>query len=256
MPQVIGIMVMQYACLLLLCVGLSRGQEGRLCPEGTNVTGTVKVTGQANRFIQPDMSKLRLAVKAIADTSAEATDLGNALIANVSQSLSGLVNATDIQTSNFQLTPNYPVAEDGYTRMSSIPDNFTYFQSLDVTTTPDVVGSLVDVAIESGGDRVQIADVVFYASNEKTKDVLNELRVEAIKNGLETATIMVTAGGGEIGGVVLLSDSSYVPYVPPLSTSIDGMATADSAAAPEKSVIYAGELDISASVFLESEICM
>ncbi len=228
-----------------------------MCPEGTNVTGTTKVTGQAHRFIQPDMSKLRMAVKATAATSAEATALGNSLITNVSESLANLVNLTDIQTSNFKLTPNYPVGEDGYTRASNTPDNFTYVQSLDVTTTPDLVGNLVDITVTSGNDQVQIDDVVFYASPEKANDVLNELRVEAIKSGLETATIMATAAGGEVGGVVLVSDSSYVPYVPALSSSFDAMASAASvAAAPEKSVVYAGELDMSASVYLETEICM
>lgn len=247
--------LLQYACLVLVLVGFARGQ-GLLCPKGTNVTGSAKVTGQSNRFIQPDMSKIRLAIKATAPTSAEATSLGNSLTANVSSSLEGFVNLTDIQTSNFQLTPNYPVGEDGFTRTSSTPDNFTYFQSLDVTTTPDVVGKLVDVAVESGSDRVQIADVVFYASPQTIKDVLNELRVEAIASAQETATIMATAAGAKVGGIVLLSDSSYVPYVPPLSSSFDGVSAAAVSSPEASSVVYAGELDINASVYLEIELCM
>lgn len=231
-----------------------------MCPPGTNVTGMTKVTGEATSYMKPDMSKMRLAVRATEPSSLEATDKGNSVVVKVSESLGGFVNTSDIQTSNFELKPNYPVGEDGNVIKGSSPDNFTYMQTLDVTTTPDVVGKLVDTAIEAGTDYIQVVDVIFYSSPESTADALNELRAIAIKNGIETATIMARAAGGQNGGVVVISDSTYTPSVPYLSTPFEmysdsfGFAAASSSAEP--SVVYEGEVDISSSVNLEIELCM
>lgn len=251
---------------LLLSIASSRCEgesvtllTGRLCPEGTNVTGVTKVSGEARRYVQPDVSKMRLAVRATADTTMEAQNLGNSASQQVVSSLSDMVNSTDIQTSNFELTPNYPLNEEGYPMRSNAPDNFTYVQHLDITTSPETVGNLLDAAIEAGNESVEIVDVVFYVSPEKSKEILDELRVEAIEQGINTATIMAKAAGGQIGGTLLVSDSSYTPYIPALSESYDmvgAMPFAAATSASSSSVVYGGEVDIEASVSLELEMCM
>ncbi|KAI8102821.1 hypothetical protein M9434_005613 [Picochlorum sp. BPE23] len=48
--------------------------QGRLCPEGTNVTGQFSVTGTAQRLAEPDMGVVTFRVFATEDTLAGASN--------------------------------------------------------------------------------------------------------------------------------------------------------------------------------------
>lgn len=230
-------MLSKVVCLVLLVVVSSRGAQG-MCPMGTNISGTSSVTGEASRYVPPDVAKMTLSIKTTASSSGEAIDLANSLIDQLSQRLDGFINLTSIQRLNFQLTPADPANVDLLDKALSKPEPYTFSQNMEIITTPDKIADLVDIVIESGDGQIEVNGVVFYVSRGRATEVMNELRIDAVENGKNTATIIARAAGLQLGAIVSVSDSSFLPSIPTLDYSYNQIDV------------------ITATVYLETELCM
>lgn len=230
-------MLSKFVCLILLVVVSSPGTQG-MCPMGTNISGTSSVTGEASRYVPPDVSKMTLSIKTTASSSGEAIDLAKSLIDQLSLRLDGFINSTSIQRLNFQLTPAEPAQVDLLDKALSKPGLHTFSQNMEITTTPDKIADLVDIVIESGDEQIEVNGVVFYVSRGRATEVMNELRIEAVKNGKDTAAIIARAAGLQLGAIVSVSDSSFLPSIPTLDYSYNQIDA------------------ITATVYLETELCM
>mmetsp|Transcript_13301 Transcript_13301/g.26514 ORF Transcript_13301/g.26514 Transcript_13301/m.26514 type:complete len:272 (+) Transcript_13301:1645-2460(+) len=221
--------------------------QGRLCPEGTNVTGQFSVTGTAQRLAEPDMGVVTFRVFATEDTLAGASNEGNTVSNGIMGALMDLafLNDTDITTTAFLVQPNY---ED--TRNTAV-SNYTYSQSMTVRSASGNVSDVIDAVIGAGGNNVEITDTQFYVSDGLLREIQNALREEAVNHAATTAATLAKSIGAALGAVTYITDSFYAPYQP-----YAAMAANDVGLSPEKTtVVSSGTQKVEGSIGLTYEIC-
>ena len=97
---------------------------------------------------------------------------------------------------------------------------------------------VIETARVDEEDGIEVAHVIYYVSTEKKMKVLNEMKTEAMRNAMKAAEMLAKEAGGKVGSIISVSDSAYLTPIP----SFDSMDDSE-------------EL-ISASVYLEAELCM
>ncbi|KAI8103356.1 hypothetical protein M9435_004695 [Picochlorum sp. BPE23] len=222
--------------------------QGRLCPEGTNVTGQFSVTGTAQRLAEPDMGVVTFRVFATEDTLAGASNEGNRVSNGIMGALMDLafLNDTDITTTAFLVQPNY---ED--TRNTAV-SNYTYSQSMMVRSASGNVSDVVDAVIGAGGNNVEITDTQFYVSDGRLREIQNALREEAVNHAATTAATLAKSIGAGLGAVTYITDSFYAPYQPYAAMAANDVGLLS----PEKTtVVSAGMQKVEGSIGLTYEIC-
>lgn len=221
--------------------------QGRLCPEGTNVTGQFSVTGTAQTLAVPDMSLVTFRVFATEDTVAEASGEGNEVSNGIIEALIDLdfLNETDITTTAFLVQPNYEDARN------TAVSNYTYSQSMTVRSASENISDVIDAVISVGGNNVEITDTQFYVSDGLLAEIQNDLRKEAVNQAATTAATLANSIGAALGAVTYITDSFYAPYQP-----YAAMAANDVGFSSEKTaVVSAGTQKVEGSIGLTYEIC-
>ena len=96
-----------------------------------------------------------------------------------------------------------------------LPTNFTFSQTIAISSTPDELGSYIDVATEAGGSDVSIGQINLYVSPTLSATTQNRLRSLAVKNALASLDSLISASEDAIAGTVMsITDNTYPPYVP------------------------------------------
>ena len=236
---------------------------GRMCPPGTNVTGSTTASGDADRLVEPDVGRVSFAIVVTRNASSDAQQVGNAVLNETVTALLDLpfINESDIKTTQFSLLPNY----ENYGSSGQAVTNWTFTQGF-ATTVPlsasrdaSRVGQVIDVATGAGGgDELQVRDTDFYLSKDTAREVLDDLRVEAVQRAMKTAAVLIGATGAQMGGVTRISDSSYIPYqsvsLGSSPVASDGVSAYKEGPAP--STVYQGTIEVSSSTSVTVEICM
>lgn len=249
-------------CVLLLCSLLGRfttgslAQEQPLCPSNLTYTGSADATGRATARVLPDQAKVSVTVSSTQRTPTEARASGTTAFDLVANALrSGGINDTGIQTTGFQVEPNY--AGDAYYARGQVPSNFTYSQTIEITSEPEELGSYIDAAVETGGRDVRVGSVSFSISRDLAQETLDGLRGIAVANAVKSVTVMIEAAGGSMGTTISITDNSYPPYVPyasPTTSYRDSGALAADAALPTTE-LFSGLVDVDADVRVKIAIC-
>jgi uncharacterized protein YggE len=238
-------------------------EVGRLCPPGTNVTGSTTASGDAERLVEPDVGRVSFAVVVTRNASSDAQQVGNTVLNETVAALLDLpfINESDIQTTQFSLLPNY----ENYGSSGQAVTNWTFTQGfattvpLSASTDASRVGQVIDVATSAGGgDELQVRGTDFYLSKNTAREVLDDLRVEAVQRAMKTAAVLIGATGAQMGGVTRISDSSYIPYQ---SVSVGSSSMANDGVyaykeGPVPSTVYEGTIEVSSSTSVTVEICM
>ena len=139
-----------------------------------------------------------------------------------------------------------------------LPTNFTFSQTIAISSTPDELGSYIDVATEAGGSDVSIGQINLYVSPTLSATTQNRLRSLAVKNALASLDSLISASedAAVAGTVMSITDSTYPPYVPfggAAPTMRAGELADGAPAAPTE--IFAGLVDIDAQVHVRVAIC-
>lgn len=182
---------------------------------------TILVTGSAEREVQPDESKISLAVE---NTNANANtarknnaDKMNSIIEVLKQT--GLTN-DNITTSNFQITPNYDYE-------SSDPDRIISYTALNTielkTSSNSNISKFIDLAINNGANRVD--NIEFVNSKKSFDQVSLELLKEAFGIAKQKANILATEGNFTLEGVKQIDTTSGGGYYPPSYSYNDNYAS-------------------------------
>lgn len=220
--------------LILSVMFFLSGYSRARCPSGMNATGTLKdIDGDAMRYVASDLAKIRLRIEGNAPTMAEATALGKRLLDNVTKRLEGLESA-GMKSSNFEWEAHS--TDDLY--FLNGKNGYTFSQTLDIMATVNNSVQVIETARVDEEDGIEVAHVIHYVSTEKKMKVLNEMKTEAMRNAMEAAEMLAKEAGGKVGSIISVSDSAYLTPIP----SFDSMDDSE-------------EL-ISASVYLEAELCM
>ncbi|HET7274696.1 MAG TPA: SIMPL domain-containing protein [Longimicrobiaceae bacterium] len=187
---------------------------------------SIDVTGSGEVQAEPDLANLRFAVETLAPTAQEAA-AENA--ERMDQVIRALVDAgvprADIETENYTVYPEYvhdPDAEEPRLRGYRVRNQI----SLE-TGDLDRVGSLIDVALTAGANRVE---GVSFSLEDAAAAQAEALR-RAVASARSTAETIAAALGVPLGEVINASTSTEIVQ-PVMYRRVAQMEMADASAAP------------------------
>ncbi len=162
---------------------------------------TVSATGYA--YAQPDQARLSSGVTAEAETAQAAlaanTEKMKAVVAGLKESG---IDAKDIQTSNFNVSPRYTSPKDG---AAPVIDGYSVSNQVEVLVRDlKALGGLLDKLVSLGAN--QINGLSFVVSKAET--LKDDARKEAVANARRRAELLATAAGAEVGDVVQISEET------------------------------------------------
>ena len=240
-------------------------ETGRMCPPGTNVTGSTTASGDADRLVKPDVGRVSFSISVTRNTSSDARLAGNRALTETVTALLDLpyIIESDIETNQFSLLPNYEYDEPA----GHVLTNWTFTQGFSTTVRrvaeeDNRVGQVIDIATDTNDNVLQVKDIEFYLSKNASREIMDELRVEAVQTAMKTAAVLITATGATVGGVTQISDSSYIPYQSVVmgssSASSDGVYPYSDAGGFTQvpTTVHEGTIVMSSTTSVTVEICM
>jgi uncharacterized protein YggE len=199
-------------------------------PQGISVTGTGEVTGA------PDTMSVTFTVSVLADDVTTAVDDNARTTEQVIAAVRDAgVEQADIQTSAYNLAPDFDYTDDGRR-----PLGYKVTNSIDVTVRdPGRGGTVIDAAVAAGGDDVEVTNVGFGLDDDA--EALDQARAAAFADARTKAEQFAALADRPLGPVVSIEESASSTPVP-----FDRAVTAgsDVAATP----VQPGEVETSVTV--------
>lgn len=203
---------------------------------------TFNVTGEGKVTAKPDSASIMAGIQAQASTVKSAQDQINAVINKVSQDLkqSG-VNAEDIQTTNYNINPNYD-----YTGGSQKANGFSASTTLSIKVK-DIsrINDVIDEATANGAN--QISGISFEVSDKAKLE--NEARQMAVNQAKQKAADAAKIAGFKLGRIVNYSEGN-----PGLPRPIMMQALAAKSSGSPSTEVQPGSTDVTINVTLSYEI--
>lgn len=180
--------------------------------------GSMQITGHGEVMATPDTAIVTSGVTSQGTTAKEALAANNADMAKLIETLKAAgIDAVDIQTSGFSVSPNYVYSDardqNGYQLPPKIV-GYTVYNGVTVVVRDLMsLGSVLDQAVTVGAN--QISGVSF--SVDDPEELYNEARKLAFADAREKAELYAEAADVELGGLSLISElTGYnqppVPY--------------------------------------------
>ncbi len=163
------------------------------------VTRTITVTGQASVVATPDVAYITLSVQTRDKKAADALATNNQHVAQVYQTLARYgVEKQDIQTVSLSLYQQEERDRDGkVTARYYVANNTVRVTVRDM----DKLGQVLDAVVQSGANRLQ--GIQFDVSDRAA--LLEQARLEAVKQGKAQAAAIAEAAGAKLGDVQTIS---------------------------------------------------
>jgi uncharacterized protein len=188
-------------------------------------TQTFQAQGTGTATGTPDQSDVSFTVSKSATTAETAQQQANTLMNTIISDLqkSG-VEKKDIQTSNYNSSPNY--ATNGTTIT-----NYTVSENVDVTVHDNSkVNTVIDTVTKDGAQNVYGPNLTF--SNDKQQQLEDQARIAAINNAKQKAQSLAGAAGMHLGKIINVQETqpnSVYPIHPvPMLFSAKAEGTAQS----------------------------
>jgi len=173
---------------------------------------TLLVSGSASSLIVPDTTSVSIGVVTQAATAKEASQNNAAAMTAVLNALKNLgLQDNDMKTSFLSIQPLY-----NYSREGNVPTISGYSATTDLEITTKmlgILGDIVDKSIAAGAN--QVGGISFVVSDEKQKELRDELLRNAVKDAGEKANKLADSLKVRITGVKTSSISegaSQPPY--------------------------------------------
>lgn len=169
-------------------------------------TGIV-VTGEGRVTVSPDLAQITLGVE-VSNPSAVAAQqtAASQMDSVVSQLKSKGVDAKDIQTSRYDLSPEYDYSTKTPVLRGYRATNLVTVKVRDVSK----LGELLDTVAAAGATRIQ--GISFSVSDPTA--ATTQGRDEAMKNARTKADQLAKAAGVSVGSPVLIQETSSTPPAP------------------------------------------
>jgi len=211
-------------------------------PEALPRIVTVSGTGEAS--VKPDMASISTGVTSDGATARAALSKNNAAMTAVLKALRDAgIEADDIQTSNFSISPLYATMDPGQTTSPRISG---YQVSNQVTAkVKDIarLGAILDALVQAGSNQV---NGISFDVKDPT-GATNDARRKAIADARARAELYAKAAGASVGEVMQISEVSVTPIMPVRYAMAE---RASAAAVP----IAPGQNTLSASVTVTFEL--
>jgi uncharacterized protein len=181
----------------------------------------VMVAGHGSVEAPPDRATVVSGVATEAATAREALTANNAAMRKLIDGLKAAgIEAGDIQTQQFQISPRYRTAKDRQQL-----DGYLVRNQVEVKVRAiGRLGEILDQMVTLGAN--QASSIAFIVSDaEKRK---NEARKKAIENARERARVLAEAAGARLGSVVTITEEVTGGGRPPSPMVARGASYADS----------------------------
>lgn len=200
---------------------------------GITVSGEGKVTGK------PDVAMVTLGVSRLEPTVSAARDgAATSLTAMINAMTGDGVAKDDIQTQQFNISPQYDYSNGKQTLKGFRVTNVVTAKVRDINNTSKVV----DDAVTAGGNDAQVQSIAFTIDNPA--DLKTQARKAAIADAKAKAQTLASATGVSLGQPITISETSAVPtpimYAP--------AAGAESAAPAPSTPIEPGTQEVTVNV--------
>ncbi len=199
---------------------------------------SVSATGIGTVEVEPDIATVSIGVTTQGDTAAASlTANSKAVEAVMARLTADGITATDMQTSNLYLSPNWT----GYDTGAPVISSYVASNMLTVTVRDlSKLGAILDSSVSDGANTLN--GVTFGLADPEP--VLNEARKEAVVVAQTKAELLATAAGMKLGNIISITESSAANMPYPMYD--------EAAAAPVP--VAGGALGLSASVTVLYEI--
>ncbi len=165
---------------------------------------TISVSGSGRLTVAPDTAVVRLAVETNRSNAADASQANAELMTKVQNTLTAVgVDKKDISTTGYSIYQRYDYVEGKRVSRGYDVSNYIVFKVRNL----DKTGSLLDLAIRAGANRV---DGITFTVEDSAK-YTQELLTLAMQNAQLKADILLEAAGAKRGEVITISESSYQP---------------------------------------------
>jgi len=204
-----ALVVIVAAVTAVAAEGFSHRVQAAPLPEATSCPPqrTITVSGQASVTATPDIAYITIGVHTQAKHAADALDTNNAQAAKVYQTLAQFgVAKKDIRTTSISLYEREERDKNGkVTSRYYVVDN-----TLQVTVRDlDRLGQVLDAMVQNGANRLQ--GIRFDVSDRAA--LLEQARLEAVKQGKAQAAAIAEAAGARLGEVQTISFQSVAQPV-------------------------------------------
>jgi uncharacterized protein len=172
---------------------------------------SLSVVGEAEKEIPADEAKISIAIENAASDANTARKTNAEKMVKIISALktSGLKNE-NMSTTNFEIKPNYDIANDNYNKIIS----YTATNKMLLTTSAQAnISFYVDLAVNNGANRVE--QIEFTSSKKVLNENINELLKEAFINGKQKAEALSTTAGFIVNGVKRIEITPDNGLVPP-----------------------------------------
>lgn len=209
----------------------------------TQSRALLTVTGQGEAHAAPDMATITVGAVSEADTAADALTQNSTQVSAAIDALKAAgVEARDIQTNGFSVSPRYVNERDANTGPRI--DGYRVSNSVVVRVRAlDNVGSLLDTLVKAGAN--DIGGISFGIT--ETGALKDTARTAAVADALHKAEIYAKAAGVRLGEIRAIDETGGPNPMPQPMMRMQAM---EASAAP----IEAGEQTLSASVRVVYEI--
>ncbi len=206
MVWVAALVAVVAAVTALAAAGLFQRAQAAPLPETTPCTPqrTITVSGQASVVATPDVAYITVGVHTEAKSAADALSANNAQAARVYQTLAQFgIAKKDIRTTSVSLYQREERDKEG----KVIARYYVVDNTLQVTVRDlDKLGQVLDAVVQSGANRLQ--GIRFDVSDRAA--LLEQARLEAVKQGKAQAAAIAEAAGARLGEVQTISFQSVV----------------------------------------------
>lgn len=182
---------------------------------------TIGVSGTGQVEVVPDVVVVQIGVETQADVASDALEQNNEQMAALLESLttSG-ITSDSIRTQQVQVIPIYPMsgmepapppATPGEAASEEGANQISGYRAVNVVTVRmqgiEGLGELLDSAVAAGGNRID--GIWFEVSDPET--ALEEARANAWAAAERKAQSLASLAGVELGEVVAIEETSYLP---------------------------------------------
>jgi len=205
---------------------------------GANQPTGITVSGEGTATGKPDVAMITLGVSRLENTvDAARNGAATSLDAMIKSMTGNGVSKDDIQTQQFNISPEYDYSNGKQTLKGFRVTNVVTAKVRDINSTSKVV----DDAITAGGNDVQVQNIAFTIDNPD--DLKKQAREAAVADAKAKAQTLASATGVSVGEPISITESAAT--TPPIAYDVArGAASAPAPATP----IEPGTQDVTVTV--------
>lgn len=206
--------------------------------------GSIAVQGQGEVSATPDMAMISSGVTTQGATAREALDANSSAMEELMAALEAAgIDARDVQTSNFSVSPNYVYSDardsNGYTLPPKI-QGYQVSNSVSVRVRDiEQLGAILDRSVDVGANTIN--GISFMVADPTA--LLDEARKAAFADARRKAELYAATAGEALGELEAITESQGYSSPEPMAM----YARADAASVP----VAAGEMTFAVNVTVE-----